>query len=204
MKQQTSPNCEAYEREDDKLFELFLKEKQFLDGVSPATIYIYSKSWLAFKRHKAEITKTGVKAFMVEMLSAGVKPSTANTYACSINSFLSWLHENDYTEEHLKVPLTKEPKRVLRTYSPEEVERIIRHKPKSRTGKRIMALLFLLIDTGARVNEALSLTRSEIDWDSLLVTLKGKGNKERRVPISLECRKHLFRWLNTHNHQLVF
>ena len=111
MKQQTSPNCEA---EDDKLFELFLKEKQFLDGASPATIRIYSKSWLAFKRHNGEITKSGVKAFMVDMLGAGVKPVTANSYARSINSFLSWLFENDFTEEHLKVPLTKEPKRVLR------------------------------------------------------------------------------------------
>jgi site-specific recombinase XerD len=188
----------------DKLFEMFLKEKQFLEGVSPATIYIYSKAWLAFERHKAVITKSGVKAFMVSMISSGVKPGTANSYARGINSFLTWLFENDYTEAHLKVPLTKEPKRVLHTYTPEEVEKIINHKPKSRTGKRMMALLFLLIDTGARINEALSLTRKDIDWDNLLVTLLGKGDEERKVPISLECRKHLFRWLNTHDHQFVF
>jgi len=46
----------------------------------------------------------------------------------------------------------------------------------------MMAPLYLLIDTGARVSEALSLTRKNVDFDNLLVTLQGKGRKERRVP----------------------
>jgi len=138
------------------------------------------------------------------MLESGLSPGAANSYARSINSFLSWLFENGHTPQHLRIPLTKQPKRVLKTYTPEEVERIIKHKPQSRTGKRVMAILFLLIDTGARVSEALSLTRSAIDYDNLLVTLKGKGQKERKVPISIECRKALFRWYSTHSYDLVF
>jgi hypothetical protein len=46
----------------EKLFATFLKEKQFLNGASPATIHIYSKSWTAFKRYvgcTCEITETG-------------------------------------------------------------------------------------------------------------------------------------------------
>jgi integrase len=68
----------------------------------------------------------------------------------------------------------------------------------------MMAILYLLVDTGARINEALTLTRKNIDWDNLLVTLYGKGKKERRIPISLECRKALYRWLQTHKHEFVF
>ena len=67
-----------------------------------------------------------------------------------------------------------------------------------------MALLYLLIDTGCRVSEALKLTRKAIDFENLLVTLKGKGSKERRVPISIECRKRLYHWLQTHDHEIVF
>jgi len=67
-----------------------------------------------------------------------------------------------------------------------------------------MALLFLLVDTGCRVSEALSLTRKNVDFENLLVTLQGKGGKERRVPISLECRKKLYQWLNSHDHDLAF
>jgi hypothetical protein len=37
--------------EIEKLFEAFLNEKQFLCGVSSATVRIYSKSWAAYKRY---------------------------------------------------------------------------------------------------------------------------------------------------------
>jgi hypothetical protein len=46
----------------EKLFDAFLKEKQFLCGASPATVRIYSKSWAAYKRYAGctcEITGTG-------------------------------------------------------------------------------------------------------------------------------------------------
>jgi integrase/recombinase XerD len=188
----------------EKLFAAFLREKKYLKGVTAATLRIYSLSWLAFQRHNGQLTKSGVKEFMVSMIENGAKPGTANCYARCLNSFLTWLAENGHTPERLRVPLTKQPKRVLKTYTPEEVERIIRHKPKSQTGKRIMAILFLLIDTGSRVSEALSLTRGNVDFENLLVTLEGKGGKQRRVPFGLECRKRLFQWLNTHERELVF
>jgi integrase len=176
------------------LFASFLKEKQFLDGLSPNTIRIYSKAWLAFQRYGTEITEAGVKEFMIEMISSGqIKPGSANGYARSINSFLTWLFDAGHTDKRLKVPLQKLEKRVLKTYSFDEVSKIISFKPKTREEKRILAVLFFLIDTGARINEALTLTRKNIDFENLLVTLKGKGAKERRIPISLECRKALFR-----------
>jgi integrase/recombinase XerD len=135
-----------------------------------------------------------VKEFMIEMISSGqIKPGSANGYARSINSFLTWLFDAGHTDKRLKVPLQKLEKRVLKTYSFDEVSKIISFKPKTREEKRILAVLFFLIDTGARINEALTLTRKNIDFENLLVTLKGKGAKERRIPISLECRKALFR-----------
>jgi site-specific recombinase XerD len=51
------------------------------------------------------------------------------------------------------------------------------------------AVLCLIIDTGIRINEALSLRRDRIDPDNLLVTVTGKGDEERIVPFSVECRK---------------
>lgn len=183
----------------DSLFQTFLKEKQFLDGASPATVRMYSRSWLAYKYYAGctcDVTPASVRGFMVTMTGAWeIKPGSANAYARAINSFLTWLFENEHVAMHMRVPMTSVEKRVLKTYTPEEARKIITHKPQSRTGKRMMALLYLLIDTGARVSEALSLTRKAIDFDSLLLTLRGKGNKQRRVPISNECRKRLYHWL---------
>lgn len=194
----------VYLENTDELFSFFLKEKRLLEGASPATIRIYSKSWLAFKVHKAELSESGLKNFLISMIERGLKPDSANCYARSINSFLTWLFDNGYIETHLKVPFQKTEKKVLKTYSSEEVTKMISYKPKSKTERRMMTILFLLVDTGCRIEEALTLTRKNIEFDNLLVTLKGKGGKERRVPISLECRKILFRWIQTHENDLVF
>jgi len=53
--------------------------------------------------------------------------------------------------------------------------------------------VLFLFDTGCRISEALTLRVSEIDFDNLLVTLDGKGRKQRVVPFSFELRRALFR-----------
>lgn len=192
--------------EIEKLFDDFLKEKKFLSGASPATVRIYSKAWLAYKRYvgcTCEITGDRLKTFALHA-SQDIKPGSVNAYARGVNSFLTWLFENGHVATHMRVPLTSVEKRVLQTYSVEEARKIINYKPQSRSGKRMVALLHFLIDTGCRVSEALTLTRKAIDFDNLLVTLKGKGNKQRRVPISIECRKRLYHWMQTHDYDLVF
>jgi integrase/recombinase XerD len=92
----------------------------------------------------------------------------------------------------------------MKTFSEAQIKAIVRFKPKSASETRLHALLCLAIDTGVRINEALTLKRGKVDFDNLLVTVVGKGNKERIVPISLECRRILFRLLQTHKFDLVF
>jgi len=55
--------------------------------------------------------------------------------------------------------------------------------------------VLFLFDTGCRITEALTLRVSEIDFNNLLVTLDGKGRKQRVVPFSFELRKALFRYV---------
>jgi len=189
----------------NSLFDTFIHEKEYLDRVSINTIRSYRDAFKALERYgNHPLTSAGAKAFVIACVEAGLSPRTVNSWASAINSFFTWAHANNHLPERHRVPLQKTAKRVLLTYTPDEVSRIVNHKPKSRTGKRIMAILHLLIDTGCRINEALTLTRDRVDLDNLLVTLQGKGNKERRVPISLTCRASLFRCLSSHPHPLVF
>jgi integrase/recombinase XerD len=53
----------------------------------------------------------------------------------------------------------------------------------------------VLFDTGCRISEALDIHSPDIDLDNLLITLHGKGSKERKVPMSFELRKALFRYM---------
>ncbi len=44
------------------LFEQFLKEKQYIDGVTPKTLRTYRDSWSAFERYQGEVSPAWVKA----------------------------------------------------------------------------------------------------------------------------------------------
>lgn len=43
----------------------------------------------------------------------------------------------------------------------------------------------VMLDSGVRIEEALTLTMQDIDWDGDGMTIIGEGNKQRRVPIAM-------------------
>jgi integrase/recombinase XerD len=51
------------------------------------------------------------------------------------------------------------------------------------------------LDTGLRLQELLNLSRQDIDLENLVLRVKGKGNKHRLVPVSIELCKVLYRHL---------
>jgi len=82
----------------------------------------------------------------------------------------------------------------------------VNHKPKGFYQRRLHLLVLILLDTGCRISEALDLHVENIDMDNLLLTLNGKGQKQRRVPFSFELRKVLFRYTRefcSQSHMLV-
>jgi integrase/recombinase XerC len=60
---------------------------------------------------------------------------------------------------------------------------------------RDSAVLELLYGAGLRVAELCDLDREGVDLDARTVTVRGKGNKERRLPIHDACVEALARWL---------
>ena len=167
-------------------FEQFISEKQYLLGVSPATVVWYKQSlrWLPIETP----TDQDLKAIVMRMRAQGLKPSGCNSYIRAINSYLQW------SKSGLKIPALKEPTMVLPVYSPVQLQKLINFKPKGFFERRQHLLLLILLDTGCRISEALGLHASEVDLDNLLLTLNGKGGKQRKVPISMELRKALFRF----------
>ena len=147
--------------------------------------------------------KQNIKEFVIKIQESGVTPSTANSYIRGMNAFFSWLAENDHCE-HFKIKKLKEPEKVLKLFTDAHLKALLGFKPKTFEQHRLYGMICLAIDTGCRINEILTLHRSGVDFDNLLVTLNGKGNKERVVPISLEVRKVLYKFLSSHNHDIVF
>ena len=68
-------------------------------------------------------------------------------------------------------------------------------KPKNLYQRRLHLLALLLLDTGARITEALTLRVTDVDMDNMLITLDGKGRKQRIIPFSFALRKALHRFI---------
>lgn len=189
-----------------ELFDQFCKEKEYLNSVSKKTLIFYRQSFNAYRRimGDTEFSKTSLKDFVIGLRESGVSTATINCWARGINSFLSWLFENECIPEKLRIPPLKEEQKIVPTYSTAHLKAFISYKPRDWVDKRIHAIVCVLIDTGARINEVLCLERTDVDLENLLLTVNGKGNKKRKIPMSLELRKILYLWLKSHSFNLVF
>jgi integrase/recombinase XerD len=165
-------------------FEQFIKERQYLHNVSPATVswYTHNFRWMPSESP----TEDELKAMVVRMREKGLRAAGCNSAIRSINAYLKW------SGSPLKIPQMKEPQLILPTYTGKQIQLLLNWKAKKATGRRMSALVALLADTGCRIDEALSLHWKEIDFDNLLLLLHGKGRKDRLVPMSLELRRRLF------------
>ena len=93
----------------------------------------------------------------------------------------------------METPLAERGEKILPTFKAKQIQALLNFNPERKNAFRLHGLVCLLLDTGLRISEALSLTQEDINWD-FTVRVKGKGNKRRLVPFSPELRKLLFRY----------
>jgi integrase/recombinase XerD len=200
-----------------KVFEGFISEKKILNK-SIRTIQTYEYEWETFSQYlDLDRDLTGeeiVQALAAARIAyithqnalkeAGKKHRNENSINLTLtmlNSFLSWLHENEIIPVPVKLKKIKTPKKVLRVLEEDDLEKLRNVKLQNLTPalRRAYVAAAIALDTGARISEILSLKRQDIDLHDDLITInKGKGNKQRRVPISFPLRQILYKFLKHH------
>lgn len=178
-------------------FQQFIKERQYVLNVSPATLfrYRYALCWLETETP----TANDLKAAIVRMRDHGLRVVSVNSHLACIASYLHWASPSGQEKcgvgcRHLRVPKLKAEEREPEMFSEAQVKALLSWKPKTPGEHRLATMIAFLFDTGARSDEMLSIKWEDVDFDNLLVLLHGKGRKDRRVPVSLELRKRLFLW----------
>jgi len=179
-------------------FDQFIRERKYLANVTPATIqwYINSLKWLRTDTPSQDDLKDAV----MRMRERNLKPRGCNSAIQALNTYAHWAYVGSDVKcgsgcTHPKIAHLKVPDLVLPTFTEKQVRLLITWKPKSKYQRRLHTLILFLLDTGCRISEALGLRVSAIDFDNLLVTLDGKGRKQRVVPFSFELRKALVRYI---------
>jgi len=183
-------------------FAEFIRERQFLTNVSPSTLewYKHSFKWLESESPSQE----DLKAAVLRMRQKGLKATGCNSAIRAINTYLHWACVGSEVKcgsacKHPKIAQLKEPQLVLPTLTEQQIKLLVAWRPRTKNQQRLHLLTLFLLDTGCRITEALTLRVSDIDFENLLVTLDGKGRKQRLVPFSFELRKAIFRHVRETN-----
>lgn len=119
---------------------------------------------------------------------AGQGPATRARALSSVRNFLKWLdHSGILHNPGIKqVRTPKQPKKLPRALSKTDARRVLEDAGllarDSWTGQRDRALFTLLYGCGLRIDEALSLNQGDRPANDEL-RVRGKGNKERLVPV---------------------
>lgn len=175
-------------------------------GLSEHTVAAYRRDlrgyvqWLSSRgiTDTDAVTPAIVTGFAAERAAA--EPPPAASSIARLQSSVRGLHRflaregiaTDDPSGRLRPP--KAPRRLPKALPIDDVERLLGTPDDSVLGLRDRALLELLYATGARVSEAVGLDVDDVAHDDIL-RVRGKGAKERIVPVGSYARAALDAYL---------
>ncbi|WP_309068246.1 site-specific tyrosine recombinase XerD [Microbacterium sp.] len=184
----------------DRALDAYLRHVTIERGLSQHTIAAYRRDlggyldWLAGRGvDTTEAVTAPIVAEFIAERSAAVPPPAATSLARLQSSVRGWhrflaregISQDDPTGR-MRPPKT--PQRLPKALTIDQVERLLAAPAADEPmGIRDRALLELLYATGARVSEAVSLDVDDLAYGDVL-RLRGKGDKERIVPVGSFAR----------------
>ena len=143
--------------------------------------------------------EAAVRGFMQATMDAGLKATTQARRLAAIRQFHRFLllegrRPDDPT---LAVEGPRRERALPRVLSEEEIEALIAaaRLKDGPEGRRLLCLLELAYASGLRVSELVGLTLGQFAPDRAAIIVRGKGGKERMVPVGRHAREALKAWL---------
>jgi integrase/recombinase XerD len=138
-----------------------------------------------------------IKSYLMYLKNKGRKESYVNTILKSIRAFFNYCVEEGYITQKqnpcTNVKWMKEPKTLIKTFSDEEIVRMLNvYKMNTYMQARNKLILMMFIDTGIRATELCQLTHNDIFETT--IRIHGKGNKHRYIYISPMLKKYMIKY----------
>lgn len=194
----------------EKYIKRFLEYLEIDKGLSPGTIARYKfflNRFFQFAKINSpqEISPTLVrdfKLFLARYRDKKGRPldkTTKNLHLIALRNFLRYFAEKEDLPVMLytKIEIPKDEEREVKVLMDEQIERLLNAPETSDIiGLRDRAILQFLFSTGARVSEAVSINRDEVNFSTGEVSVKGKRGKYRVLFLSDEAISALKEYLN--------
>ena len=195
-----------------QLIDQFCNDVSFKRGLSRNTILAYKSDlkifliWLEHNKKKfSNVDRIIINNYLADRLDKGTSVSTIQRIITCIKSFYLFLFENKIIDNN-PAQLIENPKkrRKLPTIiSENEVEKLLESPDiKTGVGLRDKCILELLYSAGLRISELLNVRVNQISKEKPFLKIKGKGNKERLVPIGSSAMSLLILYIDTYRANL--
>ncbi len=187
--------------DDAALIALFLDMMTVDRAAADNTIRNYGRDLERFsafvRRRKESLTTAGaddISAFMEELEAEGLAASTAALKCSALRQFYAFLYEEgrraDNPATAVERPKTRRP--LPKILSEDEARRLVEAASgKSAKAVRLRAMIELLYAAGLRVSELVSLPLAAAKNPRPAILVRGKGGKERLVPVGGAARRAL-------------
>jgi len=148
--------------------------------------------WLQPKSlHFADIQQEHIESYIIDCEAEGLSQSTRARRLSAIRQLFRFAFEEGWRETNpaIQIKGPGKKKALPKVLSIEEVARLLEAARASKTDAlRNTCLMELLYATGMRVTELVTLPASAARGDPKMLLVKGKGGKERLVPLSGPAR----------------
>ena len=170
-------------------------EKEVAGHVGPETI----------SEHIVNADTEYLRSFLAYLAESNYSPATMARKIATLRSFYKWLEKNNSIDSN---PMTlirtpRQKKRLPKAIAVEQGEKLL-SAPNDNTllGARDRAIMETLYSTGIRVSELVGINFGDIDETGQAIVIRGKGRKERIVPLgthAMAAVSHYLGILNKNN-----
>ncbi len=180
----------------DSLVRDYLKMLANERGASIHTLRAYERElhgfagWLAVNGGApdvAQIEHTQIRAYLGTLYERGLSKASAARALAAIRSWFKWLARNKYVEQNAAslVSTPRLPKHLPRVPSIEQMNRVVDSVRDDAASwpARDRAILEMLYGCGIRNAELTALNLEDIHWANEAILVRGKGQKQRYVPL---------------------
>jgi len=158
--------------------------------------YIKTEHKLTLKK----VTREHLKKFLHFLNDQGLSARTLSRKISALKILYAYLNRyHGWKNCAAELIFPKLEKKLPRYLQEEEIEKLfeIADRDKSPVGVRNKVMLYLLYVSGMRISELISVTVGQIQFDSNFIMVRGKGGKDRMIPIPEPVMKLLKEYIET-------
>jgi integrase/recombinase XerC len=146
-----------------------------------------------------QVTQHHIRAFIAQRHRKGLGGKSLQRLLSAVRSWYRWMMREGIAEQNPATPVRapKSPRHLPATLDADTIAQLLDIPCDTPLAIRDKAIMELFYSSGLRLSELTTLHWDQIDLPSGMVTVTGKGNRDRMVPIGRIAKEALTEWRKT-------